>query len=387
VTLPKRSKLAWGSVTEHRTKSGRVKFRARAGDEERSGLGLYDTWDEAEIAVDEARRASKAIERARGAGATFGAYARAWFEREEKADLRRGIKQERQRFETHLANAPFVLWQLATIEQRDVQVWVRDELMHREARHPGAEEGAPISRESVKRVLALLAAILRSAVEEGILDLNPAAGVIVPKRPSTFRPAPPLEQDEIDAVLALPISVRRLSIFATCVYTALRAGEVFGVMLEDLHLHARRPYIDVTRTIGCPLARLSSISTSGRSRMGLRRLSGAGGCGARPLRRRPRDEGRLRAPVRLDELDEGAAPGMLAGESVEQRMHLRPEPARVRVEAQDAAVDARVDVELLVGEDEQAHQHCALGGAPHGQAAFATSAFVVVSLVTMPATR
>lgn len=152
---PKRPKLAWGSITEHTMRDGvTIKFRARGGGEERKGLGLYDTWDDAEIAVDEARRASQAIEKSRGQGATFGAYAAAWFDREEKARVRRGLDRERVRFDAHVASAPFFRWPIAAIDTRELQIWVRDELVLRKARGAGADGERRVSRETVKRVVS-----------------------------------------------------------------------------------------------------------------------------------------------------------------------------------------------------------------------------------------
>ncbi len=118
-------RLQWGSITRHTLRSGVVKYRARAGDEERRGLGLYDTWEHAELALDEARRGHEALMRSRGPASSFASYGRAWLDAEERRRVRRGLHQERSRFAAHLERAPFAIAPVATIEQRDVQRWAR----------------------------------------------------------------------------------------------------------------------------------------------------------------------------------------------------------------------------------------------------------------------
>ncbi len=113
----------WGSVYYHEK---RKQWHARAGDKERTFVGWFDSESAANAAVEEARTFHRHQLKANGPGASLVMFGRAWLDREEIRGTRRGIKQDRSRFERHIASAPFAEWPIAAIEQRDIQRWIRE---------------------------------------------------------------------------------------------------------------------------------------------------------------------------------------------------------------------------------------------------------------------
>lgn len=223
-------RLPWGSITRVQLPGGEWRFRARGGRPARKSLGLWRTYDEAYEAIETARLASIEIARSKGPGATLAHYGRRILE----ASTRRGIERERTRFELHVASATIGAWPIATIEQRDVQRWILS-LAGTVARGPIGDGERVLSGETVRRALALLRSVLKSAVLDGIIDVSPADDVKLPRDERTRETWTYLEQTEIDAVLGCEsISVRSRAIFAVAIFAGLRAGEIFGLRWEDV---------------------------------------------------------------------------------------------------------------------------------------------------------
>lgn len=222
-------KRAWGSVTPWK---GR--FRARAGDEARTGLGIYDTEDAANAALDEAEAFHRSQAKARGPGASLLGFGRAWLGRVEEDEDRAGVDRERSRFESHIATAPFAEWPIASISQRDVQRWVRD-LSKKLAEGPRGDGKRKVSRGTVLNVLNLLRSILRSAIEDEIIDVSPASGVVVKRERRTDEPWTWLSIEEIDRVMTVEgISVRARAAFVLAIFSGMRPGEMWGLRWADV---------------------------------------------------------------------------------------------------------------------------------------------------------
>jgi integrase len=227
---PKLPRLPWGSISYFRMPDGRMKFRARGAGPERTPLGLHESYDEAAVAVETARRAHEAIVKSKGPGATLADFGRTFL----AESKRRGVERERSRFELHVATAPFARWPIATIEQRHVQRWILA-LARTTARGPLGDGERTITGETVRRALALLRSVLAAAIMDGIIDVSPADHVKLPREERTSETWTYLEQSEIDAVLRCEsISVRSRSVFAVAIFAGLRAGELFGLRWEDV---------------------------------------------------------------------------------------------------------------------------------------------------------
>lgn len=228
--MKKPKRLPWGSITHVQLPSGEWRFRARGGRPERKSLGLWETYDQAYESIETARLATIEIAKSKGPGATLADYGRRILGDSE----RRGIERERTRFELHIATSTIGRWPIATIEQRDVQRWILT-LAKTVAQGPLGDGERVLSGETVRRALALLRTVLKSAVLDGIIDVSPADHVKLPRDERTHETWTHLEQREIDAVLACEsVSVRARSIFAVAIFAGLRAGELFGLRWEDV---------------------------------------------------------------------------------------------------------------------------------------------------------
>lgn len=227
--------MTWGSV--HYDKARR-KWRARAGDERRTGLGCWDTEEQAEAARAEAHRLAERQVRSTGPEAALVAYGRRWLDREERAGLRRGLDRERNRFERHLASAPFAEYPMVALTRGDVQQWVR-ELAAGKAEGPRGH-GQRRSRRTVLRALDLLRVILRAAIDEGILDASPAEGVRVPREERVVEELTLLEAAEVARLVeARCIPLRSHAAFVVAAFGGLRPGELWGLRWEDVRLGGR----------------------------------------------------------------------------------------------------------------------------------------------------
>ncbi len=222
-------KRDWGSVSPWK---GR--HRARAGDEDRTSLGIFDTEDLANAALDEARLFHRSIAKAKGPGATLVGFGRAWLERVEREGEREGVARERSRFETHVATADFAPWPIESITQRDVHRWIRD-VARKLAVGPRGDGIRKVSRGTVLNVLNLLRSILRTAIEDEIIDVSPAAGVVVKREKRTTEPWTWLSMEEIDRVLALDrVSLRSRTAIVLAIFSGMRPGEMWGLHWGDV---------------------------------------------------------------------------------------------------------------------------------------------------------
>ena len=231
----------------------RGKFRARLTLEEegRISLGVVDSAAEA-AAILEATRAD--LERARGrvsGGATLSEYGVTFLARREAAAYR-GLKADKNRWKVHVAQSGLASLPVAAITPMDVRDWI--ERLARRPAKPGhghkSKQGGKLSRSTLQNALNLLRVALESAVEDRILETNPARGVRLPMRTSDLHRASEgdpwtwLSMLEIDALLAVvPCPERWVVQFA--LYTGLRQGEQWNLELRDVHLDSPHPHIVV----------------------------------------------------------------------------------------------------------------------------------------------
>lgn len=156
----------------------------------------------------------------------------------------RGIYHERNRFETHIQEAAFAAMPLADIRPRDLRVWVR-EMAEKSAQ--GTDH--PLSTDTIKRAFSLVSAVFTAAVEDDLIEMNPASDVRVKKRAdaratvekwSTLSLA---EQIAVASCSAIPVCDRLAIRFA--IATGLRQGEQFSLRLTDLHTGNDSPHVVV----------------------------------------------------------------------------------------------------------------------------------------------
>lgn len=223
-----------GSITEHRTRDGRIRFRVRATIHgKRESLGLYETREEAE-------RKLAGVEAMLGApsrGRTVAVHGEAWLDaRELDREHHRAAHKDRARWRKHIATAPFADKPIRSVESEEVRRWVRGELKQ-------------LGTQSAKNVLYLLSAFYRDAIEDGHAKTNPCSGVRVKTKPRKDQTWTYLTLDEIALVEAIPNAFAR-SVFVVAIYTGLREGEIWGLRWEDVRLEER--CLDVCRSYDGP---------------------------------------------------------------------------------------------------------------------------------------
>jgi integrase len=152
-------------------------------------------------------------------GITLRGWAGEWLARREAAHDR-SIETYRSRVENHILTAPFADDLLANIRPPDVRSWLRGLL-------------AKLSATTAGPVLSLLRQMMREAVEDEILDTNPAGEVRVPRaelRKVKARRAP-LAKADLDALLAGPFPLVERALIAVAALAGLRSGEAHAMPL------------------------------------------------------------------------------------------------------------------------------------------------------------
>lgn len=154
----------------------------------------------------------------------------------------RGIRQEASAWRAHVSTAPFAERPIDTIERAEIKAWIRQKLTE-PAYRGGARDarkatGATLSRKTVGNLLHVLRVVLAGAVEDGLLERNPAADVKVPIEVQERELATYVYPAELVAlfVLALPDHVR--AGLALALYTGLRRSSVLALEWADVDLDA-----------------------------------------------------------------------------------------------------------------------------------------------------
>lgn len=164
----------------------------------------------------------------------------------------RSTYDDRNMFRVHIATAHFADWPIQNIKRPDVKRW-RDELVSKKAiravtHGPRGDQkvyrvvtGRPLSRQRIVNIVSVLRRIFREAVEDELIDRNPADDVYAPRAPRTSEPWTYLDLEEQAALLAvIPPADRMLVQFA--MGSGMREGEIYALRLEDVHLEGPDPY-------------------------------------------------------------------------------------------------------------------------------------------------
>ena len=241
------------------TKSGRFKAQIRRGGKAVS-LGRFDTPREASIVYQAALEQKREEERA-GAraprGLTLRAYGERWLEeRELRERANYNAHEDKLRWNRHVVDSEFIDLTLRSIKREHIWRWVR-EVARRPAMNTkivGGEKvltpkGHTLSERSVRNCLNLLRVALGEAVDAGLIKVNPADGLRVPKQDRVHNDIDYLRVDEVEALLTLPELPEKLRVaFTVAIYTGVRAGELWGLRWESVSLDPERPEITVERT-------------------------------------------------------------------------------------------------------------------------------------------
>src|SRR5216684_8912954 len=112
---------------------------------------------------------------------------------------------------------------LRDLRKGDIQAWL------------SALSESGLSRQTVKNIWSALSSVLRSAVDWGYIEVNPAHGIRLPARqpkPFVFLPAP-----EQVAQILKQLPEPSFTLMLLLVGTGLRVGEAIGLQREDIDLN------------------------------------------------------------------------------------------------------------------------------------------------------
>jgi integrase len=251
----KRRKNADGTGNVEQLPSGRWRVRVRVGGKSGRALpGTYETREEAEAVRIAAVRQLIDAGRAAVGGITLRMFGPLAIDRW-KVRGNRSTYDDRNMFAVHIATAHFAEWPIQNIRRADVKRW-RDELVAKKAMRAitkgpkGArvieriETERPLARQRIINVLSLLRRIFNEALEDDLIESNPALEVYAPKQRRTVDPWTYLTLDEQHALLnAVPERDRPLVGFM--IGTGMREGEVYALKTEDVILDGDHPEVVV----------------------------------------------------------------------------------------------------------------------------------------------
>lgn len=232
--------MQYGRGTIEQRANGRFRARVYINGKPKT-LGTYGSRAEAESEL----RGHAAL-RARGevdeaTTPTLRVWGGRWLERRELAGGR-DVENERNRWERHVHRARFIDWPIENIRRRDVARFV-DQLR---ATRAGQGAKRPLSWQTVKHVVNLLRSALRAAVDDELIERNPAAGVRVTKpagAPERWTYLTPEEQRQLLTCRDVALAERLIVAFS--LGTGLRQGEQWALELRDLHVDGPAPHVFV----------------------------------------------------------------------------------------------------------------------------------------------
>jgi len=164
-----RRKHGTGSITP---RNGRYLARLHVRGRLRA-LGTFDTHDEAERVLSAAAAKLASPDYVAVGGSTLREIGQRCLDRRELDGLR-DVPTDRSRFKCHIAETWLGTMPVKTIAGRDVRQWL-DELARKDAADRRGRR--KISRETRKHCLNLVRACLEQAVDDGLIETNPATGI------------------------------------------------------------------------------------------------------------------------------------------------------------------------------------------------------------------
>jgi integrase len=229
-------------VSEHPDRNGVIWYRPRVViNGKRMSLGLYTTPEEASGIRESTLKQVGGQQR----GFTLVTWGERWLDARETDGVHRATENDRSRWNTHIATAPFATKPLRKIERIEIVRWVKQLIKTHAVRAKKFVKTGKVERRDLDRklgrstivnALALLRRALADAADEGHVAANVAAGVRVPKIARTDETWTYLTAAEIEDVLAVTLTNEQRSIFIVATYAGLRPGELWGLRWADVRL-------------------------------------------------------------------------------------------------------------------------------------------------------
>lgn len=216
----------------------RLKARFPDGAGGERTVGTYATEDEAHLALN-----AQVEARARGSSArvvtlTLLEWGERWLVGKGDKNLRTWLSTWR----TVVSAAPFAGLPLDAVRRADIRDWVASL-----PKHVSPLTGKPISRQTQKHALGLVKRALAAAVDDELIEQNPAAAVKLGRERGAKREGwTYLRAPEIAALFALQdLPEKQRAAFAVAIYAGLRQGELAALRWEHIDMRADRPRLHV----------------------------------------------------------------------------------------------------------------------------------------------
>lgn len=208
---------------------GRFRARLRV-DGKLETVGRFDSAEEADDAINAYAR--RIAIKSPFVGVTLTEYGRMWLDDRAKTGVHRAMLDARSVWSARIDTAPFACLPLVAITPQDIRDWLREQI-----RTPSERTGRRAGRQTIANALNLLRVALADAVEEGRIDANPAREARVPKMAKADERWAWLREPEMTALMTCAlIPIERRDLFTFAIYTGMRAGEIFGLLWEDVDL-------------------------------------------------------------------------------------------------------------------------------------------------------
>lgn len=226
----------------------RGKYRAFIG---RRYLGVFeseiDAWKEIDGARDIIANQDKIRDTLRFIGER-------WFRERDEDHIVRDIRKEISVWKRHVETAKFIDYPVKAIRPKHLAEWLRvmskKEAVRIKRNGKGTTQsgsGKIIGQATIRRARVLLNGVLKFAIQEGLINSNPMADIVTPKKAKNSNKIRVefLTSSEIDRLFALNLTDEQRAIYAVAIYCGLRAGEIWGLRWENVHLEGDNPRIEV----------------------------------------------------------------------------------------------------------------------------------------------
>ena len=198
----------------------RGRYLARLPDAKRTSIGAFDTRDEAERELNAA--VWMVVNSSTSVGRTVFDYGLHVIDRRER-DGYRGTRVERQRWRTYVREWDAGSWPPSAVQRMHVQALVR------------TLRARKLSTSTIANVVALVRAVMRAAIDEGLATDNPCTEVRVRDHGRTEETMRPLSLEQLAALFWSATSEGR-HLIAFAAGAGLRQGELRALQRADVHV-------------------------------------------------------------------------------------------------------------------------------------------------------
>lgn len=227
-------KFGTGSVTKRVRKNGRVQYWVRGPliNGRRESLGYFNDYDEAAktagLAAEEFGK--ERIESVKES--TFIAYATNDFLPRLEVSRPQSHDTYKKRLR-RIAKAEWTTLTLSAVARRDIKTWVTERMRKRETK-----------RVTIRADLSLVKSIFNHAIDDELLEINPARGICVERDPGEDPPTQWADMEQQKKILlSNKWSFEDKLPLAFVMMTGLRKWEFLALRLDDIHWEASRIHV------------------------------------------------------------------------------------------------------------------------------------------------